>query len=364
MEKAYHVSSGKIISAREADYNQYYGVFRCSSCQTIVTLRKGYQTTDGKQYCATFVHQNNNLHCDLKTDWNHTGKSENRFSFSSFENMSKGQKISILNQNISVAILYFVYGHYKDIRTDYSDVFLKDITIKNDNKQYETSKSIFYRKRIYKSSMERLCYPFAKFYSYKECQKMLFKIFEDFVKTVDKKTLLKFKCNAEFPLYRAMLYKKGTPFTCTGFDVASLQQHDATSLDRYAIFDDLISLEDSKKQEYINFMLDKHYQVTKDTISLIPYLNLNTINTIISYVIFSDKFYKLSLSNPYFDKLIHMNFTEIDITKEELLQIYHRPDEIKDSFIYNFIYTLTISIVETMFYVDWYAYYFNWQKNN
>lgn len=356
MKKAYHISSGQLISAEEADYNHYYGIFRCPSCEGIVTLRKGYQTNRGKEYSATFVHNKNAGNCKLKLTWDQIDNSN--ILTDSFENLSKGQKIAVLNKNILNAITDFLYMNSKDIRTDYSYIFIKDKT-KDKIDQTKKTKMLDVFKKYSKSN---LCFPFLEFYSYKESEKLLFFIFKDVVNSLDKKTLFKFNCNAEFLLYRFMLYKKDQPLTYTIFDILMFQEHDADSLDRYPIFSNLYSLQDDKKSEYIGFMFNKHCQVTRDTLSLISELNPKIVQKIFCIIMQTDTFYHRLLSNSYID--MYKDFTKIYIPKQDLGAICNRIDETKKSFIYNFIYELTFSLIQQVFYIDWYAYYYKWQKKS
>jgi hypothetical protein len=40
MKKAYHIATGRIVSASEVDYPEYYGIFQCPDCKVAVKLTK------------------------------------------------------------------------------------------------------------------------------------------------------------------------------------------------------------------------------------------------------------------------------------------------------------------------------------
>ncbi|MBD2384156.1 hypothetical protein [Cylindrospermum sp. FACHB-282] len=55
MKEARHIKTGKIVRASEADYENFYGIYQCPYCKSVLRLTKPH-TRDGKTINAAFVH--------------------------------------------------------------------------------------------------------------------------------------------------------------------------------------------------------------------------------------------------------------------------------------------------------------------
>jgi hypothetical protein len=119
MKEAINTASGELITAREAEYSMYYGIFLCPSCRKVVSLRKSF-TQDGEVINASFVHQpreSNDESCPYRIDWG----SEPLTVTTTLDINSKGQVFALLKKRfINIFSTYRMDSLDYDLNQDLS----------------------------------------------------------------------------------------------------------------------------------------------------------------------------------------------------------------------------------------------------
>ncbi|MGI0480288.1 hypothetical protein ACN4EE_05810 [Geminocystis sp. CENA526] len=407
MKKAYHISSGKLINAEDAQYNQYYGVFQCPSCKSIVTLRKGYETSNGKIISPSFVHPKDaDNNCSLRENWGELNPVNINLSFD-----SKGQNIKYLNKYLINAVKSFIRHNAEDIRVkiiskeeylikcgtkdqffsyiknhkeEYSVKEDKDIELLynyyNSQFNYESleitpekiAKTRQRERQIknfddqYKKKFKTIQFDFFNIYLYPQSQHLLLQTATLIIdKLKEKDEFLKFHSIVEFKQflveYRSVI-KNNNHISLKEILFIPFNIPD-NFCEKYNVKNDLIR-DINKKDIIIKIMKEKHYQVFRDISILLPRLKPEVIIKLLKLITLTEEF--RILENKYFF-LIHHNYDNpiFDIKTEKPKDFFYKLynnklTKEKKSFIEEFTYLL----LETLAYMDWVELLYEWTESH
>ncbi|MBE9051755.1 hypothetical protein IQ243_15245 [Nostocales cyanobacterium LEGE 11386] len=106
MKEARHIATGRIVSASEADYPEYYGIFQCPHCKVGLRLRKEYTRSDGTIVTAAFIHPPGETElekqCPYRINWNFSA-TKSKISYPN----SREQCFKLLKKNFLKYLKYY-----------------------------------------------------------------------------------------------------------------------------------------------------------------------------------------------------------------------------------------------------------------